>query len=133
MYSSLIVHHNMCMKCAEDPFNMGMFFDWKCPSIRVHLTTPITHIQAFHTGVTLPPPEGWGGCYPHRRPQHVAGHIILSGQITQALLGTEGNLPQSNIFVYYSRSQNVGWRRTNLAFNPIYVLYKSVTSVHLNN
>ena len=26
IHSSLILHHNMGMKCAEDPFNMGVFF-----------------------------------------------------------------------------------------------------------
>ena len=53
---SLILHHNMGIKCAEDPFNMGMFFDIRCPSLWVHFQTPNTHIRAFHTGVAPPPP-----------------------------------------------------------------------------
>ena len=53
---SLILHHNMGIKCAEDPFNMGMFFDIRCPSLWVYFQTPSTHIRAFHTGVAPPPP-----------------------------------------------------------------------------
>ena len=51
---SLILHHNMGIKCAEDPFNMGMFFDIRPPSLWVHFQTPNTHIRAFHTGVAPP-------------------------------------------------------------------------------
>ena len=29
---SLILHPNMGIKCAEDPFNIGMFFDLRRPS-----------------------------------------------------------------------------------------------------
>ena len=52
----------MGIKCAEDPFNMGMFFDIRRPSKWVHFQTPNTHILAFHTGVAplaaSPPPFG---------------------------------------------------------------------------
>ena len=41
----------MGIKCAEDPFNMGMFFDIRRPSLWVHFQTPNTHIRPFHTGV----------------------------------------------------------------------------------
>ena len=60
----------MGIKCAEDPFNMGMFFAIRCPSLSVHFQTPNTHIRAFHTGVAPPGcgltgacglrPVGWG-------------------------------------------------------------------------
>ena len=32
IHFSSILHHNMGIKCAEDPFNMGMFFDLRRPS-----------------------------------------------------------------------------------------------------
>ena len=41
----------MGIKWAEDPFNTGMFFDIRRPSLLVHFQTLNTHIQAFHTGV----------------------------------------------------------------------------------
>ena len=44
----------MSIKCAEDPFNMGMFFDIRPPSLWVHFQTPNTHIRAFCTGVAPP-------------------------------------------------------------------------------
>ena len=53
---SFILHYNMDNKCAEDPFNMGMFFDIRPPSLWVHFQTPNTHIRAFCTGVAPPPP-----------------------------------------------------------------------------
>ena len=51
---SFILHHDMGIKYAEDPFNMGMFFDIRRPSLCVHFQTPNTHIRAFHTGDTPP-------------------------------------------------------------------------------
>ena len=45
----------MGIKCAEDPFNMGMFFDIRHPSLWLHFQTKDTHIRAFHTGVA---PQG---------------------------------------------------------------------------
>ena len=54
---SCILHYNMSIKYAEDPFNMGMFFDIRPPSLWVHFQTP-THIRAFCTGVAPPGPPG---------------------------------------------------------------------------
>ena len=44
----------MGIKCAEDPFNMGTFFDIRPPSFWIHFQTPNTHIRAFCTGVVPP-------------------------------------------------------------------------------
>ena len=52
IHFNLILHHNMGMKYAEDPFNMGMFFDLRHPSKWVHFQTPTTHTAGhFYTGV----------------------------------------------------------------------------------
>ena len=47
IHLSLILHHNMGMKYAEEPFNMGMFFYLRRPSKWVHFPTLNTHIRAF--------------------------------------------------------------------------------------
>ena len=42
----------MGMKCPEEPFNMGMFFDLRHPSQWEYFQTPYTRIQVFHTGIS---------------------------------------------------------------------------------
>ena len=61
IHFSLIIHHNMGIKCAEDSFNMGLFFCFyylRRPLYWVNFQTPNTHIRAFHTGL-LYHPSGW--------------------------------------------------------------------------
>ena len=43
----MILHHNMDMEYAEEPFNMGMFFYLRHPSKWENFQTPNTHIRAF--------------------------------------------------------------------------------------
>ena len=47
IHFSLILHHNVGMKYAKEPFNMGMFFNLRRPSKWVHFQTPNKHIWAF--------------------------------------------------------------------------------------
>ena len=45
---SLILHHNMGIKYADEPFNMGIFFFLPKASFKwVHFQTSNTHIRAF--------------------------------------------------------------------------------------
>ena len=45
IHFNLLLHLNMSMKCAEDPFNIGMFF---LPNNGYIFRTPE---RGFHTGV----------------------------------------------------------------------------------
>ena len=45
---SLILHHNKGIKCAEDPFNMGMFFLHKASFIMGAFSDP----QHTHPGIS---------------------------------------------------------------------------------
>ena len=63
IHSRLILHHNMGMKCVEDPFNMGMFFVFFCfylrrPSQWVHFQTRHTHPGILYPN--SPPGRGLG-------------------------------------------------------------------------
>ena len=48
----------MGMDCAEDPFNMGMFYNSRCHSKWVCFQIPNTHIRAFLYWSR--PPGRWG-------------------------------------------------------------------------
>ena len=69
----------MGIKCAEDPFNMCMFFDIMPPSFWVHYQTPNTHIRAF---CTVAPPPG------------VSFHYCLVYGVSEMLVCNE--LPDEN-------------------------------------
>ena len=63
MNFSLILHHNMGMKYAEKPFNMGticLLFYLRRPSKWLHFQTPNTHILAFVYWRPPPPPPPSG-------------------------------------------------------------------------
>ena len=44
----------MSMKCAEDPLNLGIFYEVRCPSKWACFQTPDTHIRVVHIGVVPP-------------------------------------------------------------------------------
>ena len=47
----------MGMNCAEDPFNMGMFYNSRSHSNRIYFQIPNTHIRAFLYWSRPPPPR----------------------------------------------------------------------------
>ena len=59
MHFSLILHHNMCMKYAEEPCNMGMFVFTNGVLQNGYIFRPPTHTSGhFYTGVAPPPTPG---------------------------------------------------------------------------
>ena len=56
IHFSLTLNHDMGIKRAEDPFNIGIFFLPKASFIMSTFSDLNTHIQAFHTGVAVAPP-----------------------------------------------------------------------------
>ena len=53
----------MGMNCAEDPFNMGMFYNSRCHSKWVCFQIPNTHIWASLYWSRPPPPTGTDAGY----------------------------------------------------------------------
>ena len=80
----------MGIKCADNPFNMGIFFHQ-----RVHFQTLNTYIQAFHNGVAplgrsstkglLMVPtrmDGYRNDFPHRgEVRGVGRHVQIRGDV----------------------------------------------------
>ena len=58
IHFSLILHHNMGMKYAEQPFNMAIFFYLRRLSKWLHFQTLNTHIREFLYW-SRPPPWGF--------------------------------------------------------------------------
>ena len=73
----------MGIKCAEDPFNMGMFFDIRHPSLWVYFQTLNTHIQAFHTGVAPLNSLEWTTFFHCKSPRRDVSRVTNSEWITE--------------------------------------------------